>query len=111
MKVLEEAIAAFDKALAGFDKLPTAIHEGFISLVQAVMRIKRIYEIEKVRPGPQKKLPDLPPPKKNPLFSIETHQTESTGNFCPRCYSIRLHHKGGGCVKCQDCSFEFGCGG
>lgn len=85
-KALDDAMDAFDAA--------------YVNVVQAIRRIQRICEIEKVLDA---RVPTTP--KELPI------KTETSGNFCPRCYSVRLRIKGGGCVACLDCSFDLGCGG
>ena len=79
MKALDDALLAFDDA--------------YVNVVQAVRRIKLIYEIGRTMPA------------------APSAVTEMTGNFCPRCNSCRLDRKGAGCVRCLDCQFDLGCGG
>lgn len=92
-------IKALDDAISRFD-------EAHTDLIQAVRRIQRIYEINKVRLTPFK-------PKKVPKDQVQgfPDKTEPTGKFCPRCYSARVIDKGGGCSYCLDCKFDLGCGG
>ena len=81
-----------EKAQARFD-------EAYVDLCQAMMRIRRIYEIDRKKPKPAV-----------PMQDIKQYQTETTGNFCPRCGSAQLDRKGG-CVRCTICQFDLGCGG
>jgi len=90
LKALEDAVVAFE--------------EAYVGLMQAVRRIKLIYEIEKVRPESPKKPPMV-------MHNPKEQQTEISGNSCPRCFSIRLRNKGGGCMICADCGFDLGCNG
>ena len=75
------------------------MEEAYVALVQATQRVKRIYEISKVRAA----VKAIPTPIPSP--------TEATGNFCPRCFSGRLNRKGAGCTSCLACGFDLGCGG
>lgn len=86
MEPNELEMKALDDALTSFD-------EAYVNVCQAVQRIKRIYEIKKVA---EVKL---------------SPKIESTGNFCPRCFSTKLVNKGGGCLRCLDCNFDLGCNG
>lgn len=80
------------KEIQALDDAITQFEEAFTNLLQAARRIQRIYKIEKIQ-------------------SQSKDVDQSTGSFCPRCYSTRTIIKGAGCIKCLDCHFDLGCGG
>lgn len=82
------------------EKAKQRFDEAYIDLCQAMMRIQRIYEIDRKRP----------PKPAVPMQDIKQYKTEATGNFCPMCGSARLNRKGG-CVRCVACGYDMGCGG
>lgn len=86
LKAIDDALAAFDAA--------------YVDLVQSVMRIRRIYEIGKAHPAPEPRPP-----------SVYAPENRYSGTPCPRCHSIRVIDKGGGCLRCLECSFDLGCNG
>ena len=126
---------------AEFDALDATLkefQEAYVDVVQAVRRLQRIYEIEKVRPDespPEDKCvagwhehsegyyfrqerctrcgakpgARTPPLPKGPLGTPPPKHKHAQVQ-CPRCASWNMIRRGGGCLHCMDCSFAPGCG-
>lgn len=110
LKTLDDAILTFETAYGVISQVirpNEAFDNAFVNLVQAVNRIRLIYSIEKLK--------DVKAAVKvqrsgNSEVSDPEKNMEMTGNFCPRCHSMNLRNKGGGCIVCLSCGFDLGCG-